>query len=181
MDLSFILLAMVVVTGAVAAMSLRNLVHCALSAAGAFIGLAGLYLKLGAQFIGFAQVLVYVGAIAILVLFVILLTRGQTEAPGQRLSEGWAWGIMIPGSGFALVGLSMLFSRVLPASQNSALPPEVGVRAIGNLLMSRYVVALEAIGLLLTAALLGAVVLAMREKPVDDESGSTDRALKEAP
>jgi NADH:ubiquinone oxidoreductase subunit 6 (subunit J) len=63
-------------------MSLRNLVHCALALAVAFSGLAALYLQLDAQFVGFAEILVYVGAIAILIVFAILLTRSG-EAPNQ--------------------------------------------------------------------------------------------------
>lgn len=169
MDLSFIILAGLVLAGAAAAMSLQNLVHCALSAAGAFIGLAGIYLKLGAQFIGFAQVLVYVGAIAILVLFVILLTRGPRESPSRTLSPGWGWGAAVAVAGFGLLGFAVMLSGVLPVRHSGA-APVLTVRQIGDLLMSRYVLALEAIALLLTAALLGAVVLAMRDPGSDRQA-----------
>ena len=67
MSLVFILIAAVTALSAVAAMSLRNLVHCALCAALTFGGLAALFLQLGAQFVGLAQILVYVGAVAILI------------------------------------------------------------------------------------------------------------------
>ena len=77
MSPTFTLLAALTVASAIATMSLRNLVHCALALAVAFAGLAGLYLRLDAQFVGFAQVLVYVGAVAILIVFAILLTRGS--------------------------------------------------------------------------------------------------------
>jgi len=70
--------------GSVAAISLRNLVHCALAGGVAFAGLAAMYLRLGAEFVGFAQVLVYIGTVAILILFAILLTRGN-EPPGEPL------------------------------------------------------------------------------------------------
>src|SRR5437762_2664228 len=83
---SFTMLAAFVAVSAVAALTLRHLVHCALSLALTFLGLAGLYLQLGAQFIGLAQVLVYVGAVAILIVFAILLTRGTEPGPGRRFS-----------------------------------------------------------------------------------------------
>ena len=65
MNLVFAIIAVVTIAAAVAAMSLRNLVHCALALAVAFAGIAAAYLQLGAQFVGFTQLLVYVGAVAI--------------------------------------------------------------------------------------------------------------------
>ncbi len=63
-------------------MMFRGLVHCALALAVAFAGIGALYLSLGAQFLGLAQLLVYVGAIAVLIVFVILLTRGgDSDSP----------------------------------------------------------------------------------------------------
>ena len=76
MTLPFSILGALTIAGAAAALTLRNLVHCVLALTLAFVGLAGLYLQLGAQFVGFAQILVYVGAVAILIVFAILLTRG---------------------------------------------------------------------------------------------------------
>ena len=81
----FAILAVLTLAGAVAAMSLRNLVHCALALTAAFAGLAAVYLQLNAQFVGFAQILVYIGAVAILIVFAILLTRGG-EPPRQAAS-----------------------------------------------------------------------------------------------
>ena len=66
--------------GGLAAVLLKNTVHCALALTVAFAGLALLFLELDAQFAGFAQILVYIGAVAILVVFAILLTRGS-ETP----------------------------------------------------------------------------------------------------
>ena len=79
----FWILAALTVLGALAAVMLKNTVHCALALTVAFAGLALLFLQLDAQFAGFAQILVYVGAVAILVVFAILLTRGS-ETPKDR-------------------------------------------------------------------------------------------------
>ena len=76
----FTIFAILTVAGAVAAMSLRNIVHSVLALTVAFAGLAAVYLQLGAQFIGLAQILVYVGAVAILIVFAILLTRDSGAA-----------------------------------------------------------------------------------------------------
>ena len=78
-----------------AAMGLRNLVHCALSLAVTFAGLAALYLELNAEFVGFAQILVYVGAVAILIVFAILLTRGSETAPEKIYSPKWLIGLAV--------------------------------------------------------------------------------------
>ena len=79
MNFPFVILALVIAASAIAAMSLRNLVHCALCLVITFAGLAGIYLQLGAEFVGFAQILVYVGAVAILVVYAILLTRSAAD------------------------------------------------------------------------------------------------------
>src|SRR5215831_4036454 len=95
MTASFVLLAILILSGAILAMTLRNLVHCALALTLTFAGLAGVYLELNAQFIGFAQVLVYIGAVAILEVFAILLTRGSEPPTQQVFSNSWAWGVAV--------------------------------------------------------------------------------------
>src|SRR5213594_700997 len=93
----FIILSIITAAGAIAAMSLRNLVHCALCLSVTFAGLAALFLQLNAQFVGFAQVLVYIGAVAILILFAILLTR-SSEMRGREVpmvSSSWWMGIVV--------------------------------------------------------------------------------------
>ncbi|HVY71294.1 MAG TPA: NADH-quinone oxidoreductase subunit J [Verrucomicrobiae bacterium] len=164
-DLFFI--SLVTLATAVAAMSLRNLVHCALCLVGTFLGLAALYLRLGAQFIGFAQVLVYVGAVAVLIVFAILLTRNSESAPGVRIaSPSW-----LVGAGIAAVVLVALVTPVFssPAIQRltPVSKPAAPVREMGDLLMGRFVLPLEILAVLLTAAMIGAVIIAMNEKSRD--------------
>lgn len=165
MTLSFAIIAALILLGAVAAMSLRNLVHCALMLMLAFAGLAALYLGLGAQFVGFAQVLIYLGAVAILIVFAILLTRGSEPARPPIFSGTWIVGVGIAAGVFGLLSAVVLSSRAVA----HAVPPmpETTVREIGEQLMTKYVLPLEVIGLLLTAALIGAVIIAKQE---EDES-----------
>jgi NADH-quinone oxidoreductase subunit J len=158
----FIILALVTFMAATAAMTLRHLVHCALAMAVSFVGLAAIYLQLHAQFVGFAQILVYVGAVAILIVFAILLTRSGEVSNDSIVAPGWISGVGIAVGIFAVLAWAVLKSSALPVETSAA--SEVTVRQIGDALMTRYVVPLEVIGLLLTAALIGAVVIAMRDQ-----------------
>jgi NADH-quinone oxidoreductase subunit J len=158
----FAIIAVLTLAGAVAAITLRNLVHCALMLMVPFAGLAAFYLQLDAQFVGFAQILIYIGAVAILVVFAILLTRGSEAQRQSIFSSTWVVGIGIAAGVFGLLSAVVLSSRALTGSVRP--PPEVTVRQIGDQLMGKFVLPLEVVGLLLTAALIGAVLIAMHEK-----------------
>ena len=162
MNVIFILLSIFVIGSALAAITMRNLVHCALALALTFSGLAAFYLQLNAQFVGFSQILVYVGAVAILIVFSILLTRSGGVESGPVFSSSWIAGTAIAGIVFALLVTLIRSSRIGTGEHVLAVDP--GVREIGNQLMTKYVLPLEVIGLLLTAALIGAAIIAMQEK-----------------
>jgi NADH-quinone oxidoreductase subunit J len=167
---SFIIGALTIAS-AIAAMSMRSLVHCALSLAVTFAGLAVLYLQLDAQFAGFAQILVYIGAVAILIVFAILLTRGN-EPPGEPIgSSNWAVGVAVAALVFFVIGGVVLSSKVLTDRQEAVINSP-SVRQLGDQLMTRYVLPLEVLGLLLTAAMVGAVILAMQEAQEKSRGGT---------
>lgn len=163
MTLPFLILAMMTLAGGVAAMTLQRLVHCALALTIAFVGLAALYLNLGAEFAGLAQLLVYVGAIAILIVFAILLTRGAEETAEKRFSPAGLAGAVIALAVFAVLAWAVTSSSALGSRSIPAAPP-ANMRTIGQTLMQHYVLPLEVIALMLTAAMIGAVILALREK-----------------
>ena len=163
MSVVFFIVAALTIAGALAAVLLKNTVHCALALTVAFAGLALLFLKLDAQFAGFAQILVYIGAVAILVVFAILLTRSSETPKDGVFSRNWLVGLVIAAGVFAVLGWAVLPSIAsLPLGAETA--PTVTVLQIGNALMGRYVLPLEIVALLLTAALIGAVSVAMHEK-----------------
>lgn len=162
MTVPFLILAALTIAGAVAAMSLRKLVHCALALAVCLVGLAGMYLDLGAEFVGLAQVLVYVGAVVILIVFAILLTRSD-ELPRPRAGQVVS-GVAISACVFGVLAWAMVSSSAGVGSRQSATQTQGAIRQIGDAMMQRYVLPLEIVGLLLTAALIGAVVIAMEEK-----------------
>jgi NADH-quinone oxidoreductase subunit J len=163
MTASFALLSILILSGAILAMTLRNLVHCALALTLTFAGLAGVYLQLNAQFIGFAQVLVYIGAVAILVVFAILLTRGSEPPTQQVFSGSWAWGAAVALVVFGVIAGVIFSSRLISGKALQASQPSV--RQIGDALMTRFILPLEVLGLLLTAALIGGVIIALKDKP----------------
>ena len=164
LSVAFLLTSALTVAGALAAALLKNLVHCALSLTVTFAGLALLYLQLDAQFAGLSQILVYIGAVAILVVFAILLTRAAGIPEYRGFSSSWLAGLAIAAAVFAL--LAWAVTKSLPAAVASAAAPAVTVQSIGVALMSSYVLPLEIVAVVLTVALIGAVIVAMPESRV---------------
>jgi NADH-quinone oxidoreductase subunit J len=162
MTVIFYLIAALAVAGGLAAVLLKNLVHCALAVTLAFGGLALLFLSLDAQFVGFVQVLVYIGAVAILIVFAILLTRGSELPKDGVFSPTWLTGVVIAAAVFAVIGWAVI--RSVNALPQQVAVPQVSVHDIGIALMGPFVLPLEIVALLLTAATIGAVIVAMHEK-----------------
>jgi NADH-quinone oxidoreductase subunit J len=161
MTMYFLILAVIAIAGLGAAMSLRNPVHCVVGLTVGFVGVAALYLQLGAQFAGFTQVLVYIGAVAILIVFAIMMTRNADTVRLQSFSPSWVTGVAIAACAFVVFAWAIHFG--MPQGNIVPAQPDASINAIGNALLRRYVLPLEIIGLLLTAALIGAGVLAMEE------------------
>jgi NADH:ubiquinone oxidoreductase subunit 6 (subunit J) len=167
MMLALSIIAFLTIAAAGAAFLVRNLIHSALLLVGAWAGIAAFYLWAGAEFVAFAQVLVYVGAVSMVVLFAVLLTRqGATSAPVafDSLRRAVLGFIVAGGVGGVLAGaiLGSPLDQHLPAPA-----PAVSVKALGTLLMGPHAAALLIVGVLLTVALLGAVVLAAVDQPED--------------
>jgi NADH-quinone oxidoreductase subunit J len=158
MTASFMILAVLTVAGTAAAMGLRNAVHCVLALTLGLAGIAMLYLQLGAQFVGFTQILVYVGAVAILAVFAIMMTHNDKPMAPPDSSYAWIAGCVVAAAVFAVLAWAIRTSAVQAQGQPH---PAATVQQIGNALMHRFVLPLEIMGLLLTAALIGAVVIAM--------------------
>ncbi len=156
---AFIVIAILMLAAALAAATLRKLIHAALSFALAVVGVAAFYFLLGAEFVGLVQIFVYVGAVAVLIVFTILLTRHDMEK-----DYGFHWSGLILA--LAVFGALLWAISKMPASPVAppALPTALTVRQIGESLMTDYVWPLQCIGVLLTAALIGALVLVLEEK-----------------
>ena len=155
---AFIVIAIVTLAGALAAALLPRLIHAALCLVVAFFGIAAFYFLLGAEFVGLVQIFVYVGAVAVLIVFTILLTRRDADADR---TFNWS-GAVVAVAVFA--GLVWAILRTTGLGVTAAAVEPLTVRRIGEILMTDYVWPLQCIGLVLTAALLGALVLVMEEK-----------------
>jgi NADH-quinone oxidoreductase subunit J len=155
---AFIVISVLTLAAGLAAACLSKLIHAALCLALSFIGVAAFYFFLGAEFVGLVQIFVYVGAVAVLIVFTILLTARDFDRPAAFKWSG------------AFVALAVFVALLWSIFKNSALPaaaPPVAaltVKQIGDSLMTAYIWPLLCIGLVLTAALVGALVLAMEEK-----------------
>jgi len=156
----FMLMAFLTLSSAVAAISLRNLIHCVLCLVITFGGLAALYLRLDAEFVGLTQIFVYIGGVAILIVFAVLLTRSGDVKHGI-FSKSLPLGV---GVGVAVAfTLAIAIERSgLDAAPHSA-AVSAPVKNIGDALMSEYVVPMEVMALLLTMAMIGAVIIAMQD------------------
>ena len=141
-------------------MILRNLVHCVLALVVAFAGLARSPAWRSIRW--FYPNPTDVGAVAIIIVFATLLTRSHEPRARTVVSPGWVTSSLSAAAVFGILAWSIRSSVI------SSLPiqprPEVTVKQIGDALMSQFVLPLEVIGLLLTAALVGAVTIAMREQ-----------------
>jgi NADH-quinone oxidoreductase subunit J len=156
---AFIVIAILTLTGALAAATLQKLMHAALSLVVAFVGLAAFFFLLGAEFVGLVQVFVYIGAVAVLIVFTILLTRRDAATPDK-----FNWGGVV----IAIAVFGGLIWAIFLTPGLSIAPPQIEaltVKRIGEVLMTDYVWPLQCVGLVLTASLIGALSLVMEEKP----------------
>jgi NADH-quinone oxidoreductase subunit J len=155
---AFTVIAIFTVAAALAAATLRQLMHAALSFAIAFVGVAALFFLLGAEFVGLALVFIYIGAVAVLIVFTILLTRRDVGKV-----RGFNWG----GTIVAVAVFGGLTWSILKTQSLAIVAPHMSaltVKRIGAALMTTYVWPLQCVGLLLTAALIGALILVLEEK-----------------
>ena len=141
-----------------AAATLPRLIHAALSLVVAFVGLAAFYILLGAEFVGLVQIFVYVGAVAVLIVFTILLTRREST---ERDPFNWLGAVVAIAVFGGLLG-AISKSEILWSSH--APGQDLTVRRIGDALMTAYIWPLLCVGLVLTAALIGALILVFEEK-----------------
>jgi NADH:ubiquinone oxidoreductase subunit 6 (subunit J) len=169
MTFALILIGLMMLGSAAWAMMGRNLIHSALLLIASWAGVAGFYLWAGAEFVAFAQVLVYVGAVSMVVLFAVLLTR-QNQISATLIepaSKGRAaTGILTAACVGAIFAAAILSSSFHSASANA---PAASVKRIGLELMHRNGAALLIVGVILTVALLGATVLAATDAKPNPE------------
>ena len=170
--IAFWILSAIAVLGALVAVRKRNLVHGVFALLVFFAGLSGLFLLLLAEFIAAVQVLVYIGAVGVLLLFAIMLTERVAGDDGRRMtSRGSFWGLVVAVAVFVVLLLPAIQQLPPPKAAQEMQVITPSVEELGKKLMDPYVVTLEVLALLLTAALIGAVTAAQSVRmPKEEDS-----------
>ena len=162
----FLIVGVVTLTSGLMVVTVRNLVHAALWLVATLFGVAIIYTLLNAGFLAVVQVVVYIGAIAILFIFAVMLTRRQANDTGAALNKGWWLGALMAVLTF--VGLAFLLQSWSGFSKMaSAIPSGFdAINQLGEALTSPagFVLPFEVASVLLLAALVGAVYLAFNKK-----------------
>jgi len=160
---AFYILALVIVVSGILVVLSKNIVHSILWLAVCFIGLAGIYLTLNADFLAAVQVLVYAGAVCIMVVLGLMVIRRadmklSNEFNGQIYPAAGVVGLFFIISAFLVAKTQWMVSRVQV--------PEKTVESIATLMLSKYVIPFEVVAVLLLVSLIGALLIA-REVKVD--------------
>jgi NADH-quinone oxidoreductase subunit J len=162
-EYAFIVVAVIGSLAAISVVMARNVVHAALFLVIALASVGVTFLLVGAEFVGWTQILIYVGAIVILFLFGLMLTK----APIGRDTLDHTWKNRVIGAIVAVLlflGLASLTLRVWPLESTPASQPVAGsTAALGESLFRDYVLPFEVVSFLLLAALIGAIVLARKD------------------
>jgi NADH-quinone oxidoreductase subunit J len=155
----FIVLSAVALIGAVGVVTMRNLFRAALFLVLSFIGVAGFYILLQAEFLAMVQLLVYVGAISILIIFAVMLSRRMMSPAFKAQNEQWAWALVAAVALFAILAF-VLLSVAWPTVQADV--PDDTLSELGQALVNpdQYLLVFEVASVLLLVALVGAVIIA---------------------
>lgn len=160
----FPIFALITLLGAVSLAFQRNLVVAGLSLVLTFFGVAGLFLLLGNPVAAALQVIVYSGAIVVLVLFVIMLLSAHEEEPAQAAHSVQRWGSVLAALVLAAgVVRTVLRSDFLAGARFPGAPRPMNLDVLGLALFNDHLAAFEIVGLLLLAAMVGAVALVKRD------------------
>jgi NADH-quinone oxidoreductase subunit J len=158
--IAFGLMALMIVVSAIKVVTTKNIVHAALFLIVVLANVAGQYFLLGAEFIGTAQILIYLGAIVVLFLFGIMLTRAPLGGETSLDNNQRALSVVV-----ALLLLGVMGYALIDQFEDTELPTETVQRTaeVSDAVFSTYLVPFEAVSVLLLAALIGAIVIARKD------------------
>jgi NADH-quinone oxidoreductase subunit J len=164
-QVAFWVLAVAMAAAAIGVVRTSNVVHAALFLVVVLAGAAGQYLLLVAEFVAWVQVLIYIGAVVILFLFGIMLTRAPMGGEGRRLDNDQRWAAVVVAL-FVFGVLTALLVDAFGANEihfSSQLVAQGSTNGVSSSLFRNFLVPFEVVSMLLLAALVGAVVLARRD------------------
>ena len=182
----FFLMAILAIAGALGVVLLRNPFFSVLALAGHLVALAGLFLLLRAEFVAFAQVVVYAGAVMVLYVFVVAYVGGEADSLGERLRGPGPIGSGLRRAG-AVIGAALLLELLIALlgtglqaiEGKGAGPRTFGTPAyIGKLLLTRFLLAFEIASFLLLVAAVGGVILARRRGGIGEQAEDPFRPLE---
>jgi NADH-quinone oxidoreductase subunit J len=156
----FYLVTVITVGSAAVVAFSRNIIYSAFSLLGTFMGIAGIYVFLGADFVAAVQVLIYVGGILVLILFAVMLTHRITDVEITNRSAGRIPALIIIAVFFFLLAQTILET---PWAKVKEITYEPTTAKIGDLFLENYLLPFELASLVLLAAMIGAVVLSRKE------------------
>jgi NADH:ubiquinone oxidoreductase subunit 6 (subunit J) len=140
--------------------SIKNLIRAALALTTVLGGVAVMYALLGADFLAVAQLVIYIGAVMVLIIFAIFMTPGQIDVPGL-VGAGQRFGAMAVAVGVGAISIWVVIAT--PWRIRDTLLDIPTAESIGGLMLTRYVLPFEIASLLLTVALIGAIVIARED------------------
>jgi len=159
-DLIFYVLAAVTIVSAAGVACSSNIVYSAFSLLGTFMGVAGLYVMLAADFVAVIQVLIYVGGIMVLMIFAVMLTHRIADVRISNRSVG-----RLPGALLVACFTAMMVKAIVGTTWHSVAPgtPAPTTYGIGNAFLGDYILPFELASVVLLVTLIGAVVLSRKE------------------
>ena len=159
-NIAFGIIAALMIFGALRVVTAKNVVHAALWLVLVLAGVAAQYVLAAAEFVAVSQVLVYIGAVMVLFLFGIMLTRAQIGGERGTMNKGWGWAVPV-----ALLLLGVLTWAALEFTGKDTLPDKgpTPTTEISDNVLSPYLVPFLAISFILLAAAIGAIVLARKD------------------
>jgi NADH:ubiquinone oxidoreductase subunit 6 (subunit J) len=162
-DIAFVVISGLTIGAAIISLEAKQVVYGAIALAFSFLGIAGLFIVLNATFVALFQIIVYIGAIAVLILFTVMLVTKGVEADAER-EPVKPMGIVIAIVIAVLVGAVALVSDLSTWYPSTGFTDSYIVAGIGSLITNQYAIPLEILGLILGASVVGALTLAKVEK-----------------
>ena len=157
----FVILAVWVLVCALGVVAFRNIVHSAMAMVLCFLGVAGVFVLLDAGLLAIIQILVYVGAISVVVLFAIMLTEQHHARLGFFFNRQAVFAAPLAVATAVVITVILVTSKMLP---NGSRSHNVSLAGIASGLFNQYVLPFELVSLVLLAAMIGAIVLARKEE-----------------
>jgi NADH-quinone oxidoreductase subunit J len=161
-EVIFYILAIITIVASIGVVTVPNVVHAALALILSLLGVAGFYILLSSEFLALVQILIYAGTISILMLLALMLTRGrQQNLPS--VGAGAQWPLALAGT---VVLIAVLLTAVFDVEwpRDDGIVTLVDINTLGNALFRDWLLPFELVSVVLTVALIGAVVIAHRDE-----------------